>query len=70
MSTTPASGPRSFPTDARPSAPDCIFHPLPVSRSTTNRLENGYRSAIKHAAGDDVAPLARPVRIVVDDLLP
>ena len=33
--------------------------------------EDGYRSITKHAAGDSVAPLARPdAQIVVDDLLP
>ena len=33
--------------------------------------EDGYRSVTRRAAGDSVAPLARPdARIAVDDLLP
>ena len=46
---------------------------LPAARLEVYRepAEDGYRRVTRHAAGDSVAPLARPdARIVVDDLLP
>ena len=46
---------------------------LPDARLEVHRdpAEDGYRSVTKYAAGDSVAPLARPnAQIVVDDLLP
>lgn len=46
---------------------------LPESRLEVYRDPAGdsYQSVTNHAAGDNVAPLARPdARIVVDDLLP
>ena len=46
---------------------------LPEARLEVYRdpAGDGYRSVTHHAAGDQVAPLARPAaRIVVDDLLP
>ena len=46
---------------------------LPDARLEVYRdpAEDGYRSVTKYAAGDSVAPLARPnAQIVVDDLLP
>ena len=46
---------------------------LPGSRLEVyrNPAGDGYQSVTNHAAGDKVAPLARPdARIVVDDLLP
>ena len=46
---------------------------LPEARIEVYRdpAGDGYRSVTSHAAGDEIAPLARPdARIVVDDLLP
>ena len=46
---------------------------LPDARLEVYRdpAEDGYRSVTRHAAGDNVAPLARSdALIIVDDLLP
>ena len=58
---------------ARCGIPEYWILALPDARLEVYRdpAEDGYRSVTRHAAGDSVAPLARPdARIVVDDLLP
>ena len=58
---------------ARCGIPECWILALPDARLEVYRdpADDGYRSVTRHAAGDRVAPLARPdARIVVDDLLP
>ncbi len=58
---------------ARCGIPEYWILALPDARLEVYRdpAEDGYRNVTRHAAGDRVAPLARPdARIVVDDLLP
>ena len=58
---------------ARCGIPECWILALPDARLEVYRdpADDGYRSVTRHAAGDRVAPLARPdARIVVGDLLP
>ena len=58
---------------ARCGIPEYWILALPDARLEIHRdpAEDGYRSVTWHAAGDSVAPLARPdAQIVVDDLLP
>ena len=58
---------------ARCGIPEYWILALPESRLEVYRDPTGdaYQSVTTHAAGDKVAPLARPdVRIAVDDLLP
>ena len=58
---------------ARCGIADCWIVALPDARLEVYREpgEDGYRSAARHAAGDSVAPLARPdARIGVEELLP
>ena len=58
---------------ARCGIPEYWILALPEARLEVYRdpAGDGYRSVTRHAAGDQVAPLARPAaRIVVDDLLP
>ena len=58
---------------ARCGIPEYWILALPESRLEVYRdpAGDGYRSVTHHAAGDEVAPLARPdAWIVVDDLLP
>ena len=58
---------------ARCGIPEYWILALPEARLEVYRdpADNGYRSVTRHAAGENVAPLARPdVRIAVDDLLP
>ena len=58
---------------ARCGIPEYWILALPEARLEVYRdpAGDGYRSVTNHAAGDKVAPLARPdARIVVDDLLP
>ena len=58
---------------ARCGIPEYWILALPETRLEVYRdpAGDGYRSVTHHAAGDQVAPLARPAaRIVVDDLLP
>ena len=58
---------------ARCGIPEYWILALPDARLEVYRdpAEHGYSSVTRHAAGDSVAPLARPdAQIVVDDLLP
>ena len=58
---------------ARAGIPEYWILAIPEARLEVYRDpgEDGYRSVTRHAAGDSVAPLARPdARIAVDDLLP
>ncbi len=58
---------------ARCGIPEYWILALPENRLEVYRdpAGDGYRSVTHHAAGDEVAPLARPdARIVVEDLLP
>ena len=58
---------------ARAGIPEYWILAIPDARLEVYRDpdEDGYRSATRHAAGESVAPLARPdARIAVDDLLP
>ena len=58
---------------ARCGIPEYWILALPENRLEVYRKPagDGYQSVTKHAAGDKVAPLARPdAQIVVDDLLP
>ena len=58
---------------ARCGIPEYWILALPDSRLEVYRdpAEDGYSRVTRYAAGDSVAPLARPdARIVVDDLLP
>ena len=69
----PAEPVMEWVVDARCGIPEYWILALPEARLQVYRepAGDGYRSVTNHAAGDNVAPLARPdAESAVDDLLP